>query len=821
MHYQYLPDRGPWNREKLWLPQHKGQAAYIVPCITNITDGPSGVTYYPGTGLGDQYEGHFFVCDFRGSAAGSCIFTWTLKPKGASFELTGARKFLEGMLATDCDFGPDGGLYVSDWIDGWTGLGKGRIYRVVNPTAAKDPRVQDVWRLLIGAIEKAATEELVRLLGHADRRVRLEAQFELVKRREYDSMLKVAEKSDNRLARLHGIWGVGQLLRLDHRYDKRLTEAETKQSNAAYARLVALIDDADDEIAGQAAVAIVEAGAYRDEETGLYAMPIKQLFNRSSLRAKFLAATASAKLGALDLQTLLAYFEDVGDEDAVLRHALLRALNVAPRIGNEKFHWFTNLKQPTPRSRLAGLLASRLERSAIDLLDDSDPHIVLESARSIHDLHGEHLMPQLAARIDKPFNGNADQSDALFRRVLNANFRLGRAGHAVALAKYAGKSDAPEHLRIEAIEMLGQWAKPSPRDRVLGSWRPLPERAAGRAADALRAELGAVFSGSARIREKAAEVAAKLGVKEVVPELVKLVDDEKLVASARVAALRGIALLDASRVDAIVERLIADREPALRIGARQILAERNPAAALENLKQTIADGTIAEKQAAYATVAGIANPQADELLVHSVGDLLAGRIAPEARLDLITAARQRVADEKRFGQTETFGALRARLQQYDDSLSKEGATAAYRDTLAGGDVARGRSVFYEKVALSCLRCHKIGEHGGEVGPDLTKIGADKTREYLMDAIVEPNKAIAKGFETVVVTTDDGLSKSGIVKNETDRELTLITAEGLTTIIPKASIEERTTGQSAMPADLVKQMSLTELRDLLEFLAQLR
>ncbi len=131
MHYQYLPDRGPWNREKLWHPQHEGQAAYIVPCIANITDGPSGITYYPGTGLGDDYKGHFFVCDFRGSAANSCIHTWSQQPKGASYELVGARKFLEGMLVTDCDFGPNGGLYASDWIDGWSGTGRGRIYRVV------------------------------------------------------------------------------------------------------------------------------------------------------------------------------------------------------------------------------------------------------------------------------------------------------------------------------------------------------------------------------------------------------------------------------------------------------------------------------------------------------------------------------------------------------------------------------------------------------------------------------------------------------------------------------------------------------------------
>ncbi len=63
-----------------------------------------------------------------------------------------------------------------------------------------------------------------------------------------------------------------------------------------------------------------------------------------------------------------------------------------------------------------------------------------------------------------------------FAECLNANFRLGKAEHAAALAKYAGRDDVPEHLRVEAIAMLGDWEKPSPRDRVLGNWRPLAAR---------------------------------------------------------------------------------------------------------------------------------------------------------------------------------------------------------------------------------------------------------------------------------------------------------------------------------------------------------
>ena len=47
MEYQYLSDRGPFNREKIWHPYNDDTPAYIVPPIRNFADGPSGLVYYP------------------------------------------------------------------------------------------------------------------------------------------------------------------------------------------------------------------------------------------------------------------------------------------------------------------------------------------------------------------------------------------------------------------------------------------------------------------------------------------------------------------------------------------------------------------------------------------------------------------------------------------------------------------------------------------------------------------------------------------------------------------------------------------------------
>src|SRR5262249_10341587 len=163
--------RGPWNYEKLWHPYHEGQPAYIVPPLANFADGPSGFCHYPGVGLGDQYQGHFFLCDFRGSPAGSGVWSFTTKPTGASFALVNPKRFLWHVLATDCDFGPDSALYVSDWVDGWDLTGRGRLYKVSNPEEQKKQIAGEVRKLLAEGFDKRSTAELVKLLEHQHQQV--------------------------------------------------------------------------------------------------------------------------------------------------------------------------------------------------------------------------------------------------------------------------------------------------------------------------------------------------------------------------------------------------------------------------------------------------------------------------------------------------------------------------------------------------------------------------------------------------------------------------------------------------------------------------
>ena len=171
--YQHMSGFGPWNKEKVWM----GNIDDALPLCGYVAQGPSGLAYYPGTGLPEKYENHFLVCDFP-----SGVRSFALKAKGASFETVDNEKFLWHLWPTDVDFGPDGSIFVSDWVEGWQMPNKGRLYRIYDPQQINGPAVLEVKNLLSELSQKkgaADAEELGKLLGHHDMRERLEAQYAL------------------------------------------------------------------------------------------------------------------------------------------------------------------------------------------------------------------------------------------------------------------------------------------------------------------------------------------------------------------------------------------------------------------------------------------------------------------------------------------------------------------------------------------------------------------------------------------------------------------------------------------------------------------
>ncbi|MCE9528337.1 MAG: HEAT repeat domain-containing protein [Planctomycetales bacterium] len=790
MEYQYLPDRGPFNREKIWHPAHEGQPAYIVPPVANLASGPSGLAFYPGTGLPEHYKNRFFLIDFRGTPANSGVRTFRVKPKGAGFEVADAEETLWRVLATDVDFGPDGAVYLTDWVNGWNGEGKGRIYRYSSPEVLASAEVQEVKKLLAGDFSKLSGTELVALIGHADRRVRQEAQFALAAGRNIDLLYRIVRDGPNLLARLHGIWGIAQFAR--------------HEKADFIVAVVPFLKDSESEVRAQSAKVLgdVKSG---DERVFEHLLP---LLKDESPRVRYFAAISLGKLGHKEaLAPLAAMLEENNSQDAVLRHGGIMGLAGSAGSGEALVEVG---KHSSPAVRLAAAVAMRKlgsEQVAM-FLNDTEPLVVVEAARSIHDLPLEGALPKLAALITR-----SATDDTLMRRVLNANYRLGTPENANAIAAFAARKDAPDNLRLEALAMLQAWDKPSPKDRVLNFWRPLPTREREPAAIALRTNLPGIFSGSPKVQAEGAKVAAGLGIKEVGPALFTLLADKAQPPQTRADSLTALATLKDPGLEGAVETSLKDNAPLVRASARNVLLKLKPTDALAVMEEAVLKGEVIERQAALASLANFTQPGTNAIFSKALDELVSGNYPAAARLDLVEATRRRAA-----------GDIKSKLAKYESGLvADDAAVLPYLDCQEGGDFERGRRIFHERTEVSCVRCHRVAGSGGDVGPDLTRLSADpaKTRKYLLESLVAPNKAIAKGFESVLILDANGQSFTGIIKKESDKTVELMTAEGKLVSLARDDIEQRRPAKSAMPDDFPKKLTKFDVRDLVEFLAILK
>jgi putative heme-binding domain-containing protein len=136
-----------------------------------------------------------------------------------------------------------------------------------------------------------------------------------------------------------------------------------------------------------------------------------------------------------------------------------------------------------------------------------------------------------------------------------------------------------------------------------------------------------------------------------------------------------------------------------------------------------------------------------------------------------------------------------------------------------GNPQRGEVVFRRAETL-CLRCHAISGAGGQVGPDLTSLGASAQIDYLIESILLPNKAVKENYHSLVIETKSGKVLNGVKIRENASELVLRNAEDVELSIPVADIEERVNGGSIMPAGLTDTLTEQELIDLVRFLSEL-
>jgi len=237
------------------------------------------------------------------------------------------------------------------------------------------------------------------------------------------------------------------------------------------------------------------------------------------------------------------------------------------------------------------------------------------------------------------------------------------------------------------------------------------------------------------------------------------------------------------------------------------------------------------------------------------------QLRPEQRLSLVEALKDARASELPMllaaagrGADEAFGrsvlevirelpaaraldpaSLKVAFAGFPESIRREGELLAQSAlpaeqrarmdeltaSLSGGDIRRGQAVFNSTKA-ACAVCHAIGYLGGNLGPDLTRIGQVRTERDLLEAIVFPSASFVRSYEPAVVATKSGVEHFGIIRKDAPDEVVLATGPGAETRLPRSDVADvRAGGVSLMPPGFDQILTREELADLLAFLKATR
>jgi len=846
MHYQYLADRGPFGRQEIWMPHRDEHPAHLVPPIANFTDGPSGLAFYPGTGFGERLKNRFLICDFRGGPSNSGIRSFELNPEGAFYSLGENDQPIWNVLATDVAFGPGGELFVSDWVDGWDGLGKGRIYRITDPAEQDQPIVAEVGEMMASDWKTLALEKLTNRITHIDRRIRLSAQWELARRGETDALIAIAtDTSLDPRFRLHGFWGAEHAARLAARQQHQLASAEKEggekttsdeTSDKTRQNLIAATRSSlADGNPWVRAVACDIAADLRDRES---VGPLVVLVSDENSRVAYHAMMALAELLLLEKQSektaqktaqsssalaaILQRIEANANQDPALRHAAIRFLTQsADEKSIVRLQDSGNLD--VRRAAVAALRNRRSEKVA-EFLRDAETIVVAEAAMAIHDGPIPVAQDELAALIEVP--DLPLDSEPLLRRVLSAGFRIGTSETASGIAGFAASDRSPAWARIEAIDCLADWSKPDPRCRVTNRYEPLPTRpkptpvpgkpvapvVAGDsiAKTALAHRIDELMLATDAVREKAIDVGSTLGIAKIAPSLVKRFANIDLRPTTRAAALTALGRLQPALAVGLAREVNSQQPMKIVLASLQILGRLDAPGSIDRLILATNNPSQMVRGAAWDLIATNDSPQASEHIARGLAAYLSDELPVDVRLNVAEAARRRLPA------TEA-----AKIDAYQTELQSSEPLAKWFDSLHGGDAEAGETIFVGKTQLSCVRCHQIDRGGGEVGPNLTVIGKTRDRRTLLESICLPDARISEGFETAVIADEDGSVFTGIVANENETIVELIAADGTRNVIEKEFIVARKKGKSSMPAGLTELMTARELRDLVAYLVSLQ
>ncbi len=138
---------------------------------------------------------------------------------------------------------------------------------------------------------------------------------------------------------------------------------------------------------------------------------------------------------------------------------------------------------------------------------------------------------------------------------------------------------------------------------------------------------------------------------------------------------------------------------------------------------------------------------------------------------------------------------------------------------AHGDAAAGEKIFWTKGG--CGQCHRVGTKGSSLGPDLTRVGRQRSIAYLTASLLKPDADVTPGFATVTVVTRDGKKIVGVERNFDNFSAQFVDLSGKYYSFLREDVTSmKREPRSLMPSNYGKLLSESEVNDLLAYLSSL-
>ncbi len=571
----------------------------------------------------------------------------------------------------------------------------------------------------------------------------------------------------------------------------KIWELARGKNAASINSLVASLADKNPSVAHAAANALASPASSKA------ASGLVQALNHHDPGVQLAAAHALGEMPSLDAQAIGALLHRLeSDIDRSVEHqimfALLHADEPAPLL--TALH---NARNPALQRRVLAIL-DQLPDTTLTVLDvlpllDSDDAAVASTAAVVVSKHKD-WMPALIANFSLKLKRGSLSPDSLTLLETAVKPWPAEASVRDLIAALVDSSD-PEGQRT-AWRILAA-AQEIPADK---RWGPRLEIALAQAAPV---DMPLLLSAAAKVRRPELDRTMK-----------QIAEDQQRPLSIRLKALGG-AMRPGSLLPADSCRMLFG-----------VLAEQSSASARLEAAHIFAGAKLTREQMLQlaAVIPSLGPLEFREALkvVRSVTDAEAGRaLALAASKAPALASFQESEIRTLFSglPAECFAIVAPALRELatEDDQRRRKLETLPPWIASKGRASEGRKVF-ETGKGACSSCHRIGNTGNLVGPNLSAIGNIRTSRDILESIFFPSATIARDYEAHAIDLANGESMVGVISRNSPEALVVTDASAEQRALPRNQIASiRALPTSLMPAGLDRALTEEELLDLVAYL----